>query len=133
MKPVRKCLVFGVLVSILTIGVLSSYYIIDDSQLFGAQKVTTIQYRVSSTEANLNAVVDYKAGRESLSTQKVKLPWVSEVKKVLRKGEPIALYFSTYNEVPTSLTCEIWVDGKKIACQTDNSQDFISNNISCRY
>lgn len=135
MKPVKKLLVSGALVTALSIIVLTVYYFFDSAQFNNplTENFATIQYRIISDDANLSAVVDFKAGRGSLSTQQVTLPWVSEIKKVVKKGEPIALYFSTYHNKPTSVTYEIWVDGKKMASQTDNSQDFISNNISCNY
>lgn len=133
MKTSSKFFVIGAFVSILGILIISSTGFI--SQVLASnlteEKLVTIQYRILSDNHTLPVEVDYKIGKGKLLNQKVTLPWTTETQRKIKKGESIALYFATYNDQPTTLTYEIWVDGKKIASQTDCSQYFISNNLSC--
>lgn len=133
MKSSSKFFVIGAFVSVLGILILSSTGFI--SQVLAnnvpEERLITVQYRILSDNLTQPIEVDYKIGSGKLFNQKVTLPWISETQRKVKKGEPIALYFATYSERPATLTYEIWVDGKKVASQTDSSQYFISNNLSC--
>ncbi len=135
MKTIRKLLVVGTVVSFLVLAIPGSYFLFSSvfASNFSHSDMVSVEYRITSNEADLATMVDFKAGDESLSSQQVSLPWSSKATKSLGKGEPIALYFATYNSKPTSITCEIYVNGVKVASQTEDGQDFISNNISYNY
>ncbi|MBP8850026.1 MAG: hypothetical protein KBG80_05670 [Breznakibacter sp.] len=133
MKTSSKFFVIGAFVSVLGILTISSTGFISEvfANNMSDERMVTIQYKILSDNHTIPVEVDYKIGKGKLLNQKVTLPWVTETRHKVKKGEPIALYFSTYNDQPTTVTYEIWVDGKRVASQTDSSQYFISNNLSC--
>lgn len=94
-------------------------------------KLVTLEYRITSQTGSLPVQVEFTLGKKVLVSENATLPMIGAVKKMVKQGESMALYLSTYNSMPTTLTYEIWVDGKKMVSQTEESQNFMSNNISC--
>lgn len=135
MKTIRKLIIVGSVISFLALAIPGSYLLLPSvfASNISHSKRVLVEYRITSSEANLETTVDIKAGHEPLKSQKVALPWSSKQEKDLDKGEPIALYFSTYNNKHTTVTYEIFVDGVKVASQTEDGENFISNNISYNY
>ena len=102
MKTSSKFFVIGAFVSVLGILTISSTDFISEvfANNMSDERMVTIQYKILSDNHTIPVEVDYKIGKGKLLNQKVTLPWVTETRRKVKKGEPIALYFFTLKRTP---------------------------------